>query len=215
MSDEVVTRLYRALVRELRRRGHPDSRPVTVAQIYESMVPYASVRSTIGVELNADYEHALLRLLSGERELVRLEPESAREELRREANTPYPFVGLYRKFSSSEVWVAMPETVAPDTRSEDTPTVRLSAGGAEPATGEAPVRLHRSEPETEERAPEPVPAAEHAACTFCSVELPPGRRVRFCPHCGADQRLQPCPRCEAVLEREWRYCINCGHVAGD
>lgn len=218
MSDEVVTRLYRALVRELRRRDHPDSRPVTVAQIHETLVPYASVRSTIGVELNADYEHALLRLLSGERELVRLEPESAREELRREANTPYPFVGLYRKFSASDVWVAMPETTAADPRTTttDTPTVRLSGGGAEPAISGAPVRLYRSEPvETAERAPEPVPAPHHVACTFCSAELPSDRGVRFCPHCGADQRLQPCPRCDAVLELEWRYCIKCGHVAGD
>lgn len=219
MSDEVVTRLYRALVRQLRRRGHPDTRPVTVAQIYETLVPYSAVRTTIGVELNADYEHALLRLLSGERGLLRLEPDSAREELRREVNTPYPFVGLYRKFSASDVWVAMPETVAPDSPhdagSAQPPTVRLSGGGAEPAL-DAPVRLHRSEPvEPDQRDPDRVPAPVHAECTFCSIELPASRRVRFCPHCGADQRLQPCPRCDAVLELEWRYCINCGHVAGD
>lgn len=221
MSDEVVTRLYRALVRELRGRGHPHSRPVTVAQIYETLVPYSAVRSTIGVELNADYEHALLRLLSGERELVRLEPESAREELRREVNTPYPFVGLYRKFSASDVWVAMPETGAPapagpaDPASGSASTVRLRSGGAEPALRETPVRLHRSEPaESDQRHTEQAPAPIHAECTFCSIELPSSRRVRFCPHCGADQRLQPCPRCDAVLELEWRYCINCGHVAG-
>lgn len=216
MSDEVVTRLYRALVRELRRRGHPDSRPVTVAEIYETLIPYAAVRSTIGVELNADYEHALLRLLSGERELVRLDPEAAREELRREVNTPYPFVGLYRKFSSSDVWVAMPEAAEHRAPSPDAAPVRLSGGGAEPAISEPPVRLHRSEPaEAGEGAPERVLVPHHAACAFCSAELPSGRKIRFCPHCGADQRLRPCPRCDSVLELEWRYCINCGHVSGD
>ena len=59
-------------------------------------------------------------------------------------------------------------------------------------------------------------AAEAGAdCAVCGDGLPAGRRVRFCPHCGGDQRLRPCPRCEAVLEREWRYCIRCGHEVAD
>lgn len=234
MTDETVTRLYRALVRELRRREHPANRPVTVADVYQTLVPYAAVRSTLGVELNADYEHALLRLLSGERDLVRLEPETAREALQREVNTPYPFVGLYRNFSSSPVWIAMPEPAERQERDdESTGVVRLTSGGPERAPEEAPVRLHRSEPtESVEPAPEPEPEPVTATagagpeavstptgeslpgCTFCAAELPQGRRVRFCPHCGGDQRLQPCPRCDSVLERSWRYCINCGHVTG-
>lgn len=48
------------------------------------------------------------------------------------------------------------------------------------------------------------------ACRFCSHALPAGRRVRFCPFCGGDQRARPCPRCDAVLEPGWRYCIRCG-----
>lgn len=220
MTDEVVTRLYRALVRELRRREHPAGRPVTVAEVYQTLVPYAAVRSAIGVELNGDYEHALLRLLSGERNLVRLEPETAREALQREVNTPYPLVGLYRKFSSCDVWVVTPEAAEREERGgESTGAVRLTAGGAEPARDEGPVRLHRSEPVEPEPDPEPVVASAPApvgesrtSCSFCAAELPQGRHVRFCPQCGGDQRLQPCPRCASGLELSWRYCINCGHV---
>lgn len=228
MTDEVVTRLYRALVEELRRRGHQDDRPLKVSELYQTLVPYSTVRSSLGVELNADYEHALLRLLAGERDLLRMEPEQAREELRREVTAPYPYVGLFRKFSSSDVWVTMPEPTAqpivepvaePTDGSTEVPIerpspgaverepVRLrSGGGAEPAPERPPVQLHPPQQQPSER-------LTHAAtaCAFCSEDLPAGRRVRFCPHCGGDQRLQPCPRCDAVLEREWRYCISCGH----
>lgn len=108
MTDQVVTRLYRALVEELRRRGHPEDRPVKVSELYQTLVPYRAVRSRLGVELNADYEHALLRLLAGERDLLRLEPADYREELHREVEATYPFVGLFRKFSAADVWVTMP-----------------------------------------------------------------------------------------------------------
>lgn len=248
MTDEVITRLYRVLIEELQRKEHPESQPVKVSDLYQTLVPYRAVRSALGVELNADYEHALLRLLSGERGLLRLEPAEAREELRREVDAPYPFVGLFRKFSASDVWIDMPEAgkiadgsghpkegqaapaanavkplSAPGSpafaRDEPPPgeagtriaaesePVRLRAGGgAEPARERPAVHLH---PPAETR---PVERLTHtgAACAFCGDELPAGRRVRFCPHCGGDQRLQPCPRCEAVLERDWRYCISCG-----
>lgn len=262
MTDEVVTRLYRALVEELDREGHPEDRPVKVSELYQKLVPYRSVRSRLGVELNADYEHALLRLLAGERDLLRLEPAQAREELRREVDAPYPFVGLFRKFSASNVWVNMPaerprqpveearsaqdevgnvgsapavEVAAEEPATADPEPTRVAAkaspperrpnegrsgqgqaadgdrvtlrsgGGADPAP--TPVRLH-SEPESD-----PSERLTHNAgdCAFCGEGLPAGRRIRFCPHCGGDQRLHPCPRCDAVLERDWRYCISCGH----
>lgn len=246
MTDEVVTRLYRALVEELRRRDHPEDQPVTVSELYQTLIPYAAVRSAIGVELNADYEHALLRLLAGERDLLRLEPLTAREELRREVEAPYPFVGLFRKFSGSQVRVKMPagpasaapaepasaeapaptgsEASADDAAVEGGSTVetgparivaegdtaRIRTGGAEPVPDRPPIHLHK--------APKPHPAErtfqEPAACGFCGEDLPADRRVRFCPYCGGDQRLRPCPRCEAVLERDWRHCISCGHEVG-
>ncbi len=256
MTDEVVTRLYRALVEELRRRDHPDGRPVKVSELYQDLVPYRAVRSALGVELNADYEHALLRLLSGERDLLRLEPAEAREELRREVEAPYPFVGLFRKFSASDVWVTMPaerpagevrgaNDVAPKptpspkpvdgprpmaAESRRTPQAEptvpapgdgapsrpaadpdpppVARGGALPER--APMRLH-ADPEAD-----PSERMTHAGqpCMFCTEPLPAGRRVRFCPNCGGDQRLRPCPRCDAVLERGWQYCISCGHEVG-
>ena len=272
MTDEVVSRLHRLLVQELRRRQHPEDRPLKVSEIYQSLVPYRSVRSELGVELNADYEHALLRLLAGERDLLRLEPAEAREELRQEVDEAYPFVGLFRKFSASNVWVNIPcgeraqngpdrqpptpgpeeaepraeEERHPELELQPTPAepgsagiqrdaprvpdqppptrperiaaegegerVRLTGGGgASPAPQRLPMQLH---PPASESAPSERLTTAGASCAFCGDELPAGRRVRFCPHCGGDQRLRPCPRCDAVLEREWRYCISCGHETG-
>ncbi|HKJ91847.1 MAG TPA: hypothetical protein VJ957_01710, partial [Longimicrobiales bacterium] len=114
MNDPVVTRLHGCLVDAIRRGGRePTAGPFKVSEIYQDLVPYREVRATLGVELNADYEHALLRLLAGEGGLLRLEPESAREELRREVESPYPFVGMYRKFSASDVWITAEPADAP------------------------------------------------------------------------------------------------------
>ncbi|MBW3553497.1 MAG: zinc ribbon domain-containing protein [Gemmatimonadetes bacterium] len=259
MTDEIVTRLYRCLVEELRSRGHSPEHPIKVSELYQDLVPYRAVRSALGVELNADYEHALLRLLSGERDLLRLEPQQARDELRREVEASYPFVGLFRKFSTSDVWVSpaeadqrigatdaeaaggdAPADAAPVPQiglergragasaaptASDSPPVRIAAeadgappsgtrrGGPLPARAPAPVHLHREDAEAD-----PADRLTHAGsdCVFCGEDLPTGRRIRFCPQCGGDQRLRPCVRCDAVLEREWRYCISCGHeVARD
>ena len=244
MTDEVVNRLYRCLAAELRRRGHAAEEPVKVSDLYQELVPYRAVRSELGVELNADYEHALLRLLSGEGDLLRLEPEQARDELRREVEASYPFVGLFRKFSASDVWVT-PADAEASGPAQAPPPLEVGTGGAAahappPASGPAPVRIaaetdgagpfggRRGGP-LPARAPAPVhlhredahadpsDRLTHAGsdCVFCGEDLPAGRRIRFCPHCGGDQRLRPCVRCDAVLEREWRYCISCGHeVAG-
>lgn len=238
MTDEVVARLHRCLVDALRKRGHPPDRPLKVSQIYQEVVPYRAVRSSLQVELNADYEHALLRLLAGERGLLRLEPEEARKELEREVAEPYPFVGLFRKFSASDVWVdpaldgagdptpveadAPSLPAASDTAEARTgPVVRPAAApaqrsdvpvaGAGPAAVRDPVQLHLPPP-----VPPPADELTHglSSCVFCDGQLPSGRRVRFCPFCGADQRLRPCARCDAVLERDWHYCISCGHEQG-
>ena len=109
MTNDIVARLHLALVQALRNRG-PDAldRPVTVAEIYQDLIPYRVARAVAGVELNADYEHALLRLFAGEGGRVRLEPATAREELLRELNSPNPNVSLYRKFAACDAWITVP-----------------------------------------------------------------------------------------------------------
>jgi hypothetical protein len=108
-TDGHLERLHAALVDALRAsRNPPFEQPVTVAEIYQDLVPYRLVRVELGFEMNADYEHTLLRLLAGESELARLEPREAAEELRDELDSPNPNVGLFRKFAGCDVWIARP-----------------------------------------------------------------------------------------------------------
>ena len=107
---DALPHLHALLIDALRhRRGHgPHQGPVTVAEIYQELVPYRHVRTALGLELNADYEHTLLRLLAGEADLARLEPDEAREQLARELESPNPNVTLYRKYAACDVWLLEP-----------------------------------------------------------------------------------------------------------
>ncbi len=277
---DTVARLHRCLVDAIR-RDRPDriGQPITVAQIYQELIPYRAVRAEIGVELIADYEHALLRLLAGEGGYARLEPDEVRETLSRELGSPNPDVTAFRDYAACDVLVEMAgrDTETPESddaswtpdwveaaaealyaRDTDLPgqpepppeaasaATRLDAAPAANA-GDQPHEewepdLPPESPAAPEHAPPaPAPAAEDASaastaaaagenlerelplaaasqpapgtCTFCREELPPDRRVRFCPFCGADQSRRPCPACGEILEPDWRFCIGCGAPA--
>jgi hypothetical protein len=109
IMDDLVQQLHACLASAMRQvRAEPFATPVTVAEIYQDLVPYRTVRSRLGFEMNADYEHTLLRMLAGEGGLARLDPREARDELRAELETPNPNVGLFRKFAACDVWVTAP-----------------------------------------------------------------------------------------------------------
>jgi len=51
------------------------------------------------------------------------------------------------------------------------------------------------------------------ACQWCREALPKRASLNYCPFCGTDVNLVPCPSCGEELEPEWRFCIACGvHV---
>ena len=128
-----VERLYVRLNEALQRsRRDPYDAPVTVAEIYQELIPYRLVRTEAGFDMNADYEHALLRLLAGEGERVRLEPAHVAEELQRELRSANPNLSAYRSYAACDAWVARPEHVAslaeqsPSHEAAGTPTAETS-----------------------------------------------------------------------------------------
>lgn len=212
--DLFADRLYQCLLDALRERGvAEDGRPVTVAEIYQELVPYRTVRERVGVDLNADYEHALLRLLAGEGGRLRLEPAAAQDELKRELGSNNPYVGIYRKFAACDVWVSFPAEAGEDAPAPEPVPARARPVavpvGLVPSAEPAPAPAAPPRPAAASPAPAP-PAAGDSGCPFCREMLPGGRMVRFCPHCGRDQRLRPCAGCGEALDRAWRYCIACG-----
>lgn len=170
--DSVVQRLHRALAEAVAsRRGDVESQPVTVAEIYQELVPYRAVRTSVGFEMNADYEHALLRLLSGEDALVRLEPEEARSHLARELATPNPDVTLFRRYAACDVWVAapigeFPDIGGPSLQSEEawrTPGWLDDAAMRVDGPTEIPTYPRWTESQAEATPPEPAPSPVPAA----------------------------------------------------
>ena len=104
MTPQVLERFHRALIEEIQtqRPEYLTSR-FTVAEIYQDLVPYGSHRDRIGVEMNGDYEDALLRLLAGEGGFLLLESEPALRDLRAELDSPNPNTSLYREFAAVDV----------------------------------------------------------------------------------------------------------------
>jgi rRNA maturation endonuclease Nob1 len=56
----------------------------------------------------------------------------------------------------------------------------------------------------------PVPET----CRWCRAELPARANLNFCPFCGTDVHVVPCPGCGEELDPEWRFCISCGAEVG-
>lgn len=226
--DAYVDRLYAALTDALRQsRSRPFSAPVTVAEIYQDLVPYRVVRSSIGFEMNADYEHALLQLLAGSDDYARLEPEEAAEELRAELSSPNPNVGLFRKFAACDVWIADPgtpagesERFAPEATDEERAVADARASATPSSPAGAPARdaarapaqsaddvleLDAAEVVEEKVGPAPGPA-----------DAVGGERrtdgVRRCGFCDATlpagRLIRFCPYCGGDQTR--RPCASCG-----
>lgn len=190
-EPEPVLALYEQLARALlTTRPDPFGAPVTVAEIYQELAPYRAVRGEGGFAMNADYEHALLRLLSGEDGLVRLEPASAREVILKELKSPNPNVTIYRAYAGCDAWIRprddwQPENVAPDDDRVGDDHVGdiagAAAGGGEDDAGQ------RAGYHAEGRDAADAQAAGGGAtvssasprCIFCDSELPRRRTARY------------------------------------
>jgi len=198
MAD-VLARFHSALVEEiLSRRPEYIHSPFTVAEIYQNLVPYGTHRDRIGVEMNGDYEDALLRLLAGEGGYLVLESPPALRALRDEVGSANPNTGLYREYAAVDV--RLNQAFLPGARK------------VAPASPAAPVGAADEQvaPAAAEEAAPPSPKETPESCPWCRAELPPRPNLNFCPFCGTDVHVVPCPGCGAELDPQWRFCIVCG-----
>jgi hypothetical protein len=258
----VIHRFHQTLVREMYARDPQRlGSPFTVAEIYQDLVPYRTHRDKLGVEMNADYEHALLRLLAGEDDLLALESETARKEIREELESPNPNTGLYRDFAAADVRLNLDKldaallvdptasgpgeertmvenrkleeaSVEPEEELEEDLDDELLGADAAPSadadlaedateeeldSGESLHQVSERQPHPRARrgvqAPADAPAEDDLPfdnCPWCREKLPQRPGVRFCPFCGSNVRLIPCPACGEELELNWRFCVACG-----
>lgn len=209
-----LDRLYRRIADVLLREP---ATAVTVGDLYQHLVPYRTVRAELGFGELAEYEHALLRLLSGERDYIVVERVEVQEEFQRELRNTNPILGVYRDYADVGVYL---NPYAPDLPLLDVtaPPAAAAATAAQASSVPLPLIGDADEPGVviDVTRPEPEAAPARAArprpraCTGCRSPLPPGRDVRFCPFCGKCLAPIPCPECSTTVEPEWRFCISCG-----
>jgi len=219
-SNHILERFHRALIEEIQtHRPEYLTGPFTVAEIYQNLVPYGTHRDRIGVEMNGDYEDALLRLLAGEGSYLVIESEPALRDLKAELRSPNPNTGLYREYAAVDVRLNQQHLELSPSAVRDVPDLvdelgaRVPVSMADLAPAEAAhddmgivppgVDVFQSTP----RASTP---AKSEACQWCRAELPIRENLNFCPFCGTDLKVVPCNECGEELEPEWRFCISCG-----
>jgi hypothetical protein len=155
-TPELVERLYRRLLDALSESTAVSPSSLTIADLYQHLIPYRGVRMDLGVLELAQYEHALLRLLAGEGGMVRVLDDDARRDLVQELAAPNPILGIYRDYAGVGV-----ELRDPPRR----PEPRAAAPGVAPATtapaappAAAPPPPRPPLPKVELTPPPPVPA---------------------------------------------------------
>ena len=264
-EDQVLERFHRALIEEIQtQRPEYLTGPFTVAEIYQNLVPYGSHRDRIGVEMNGDYEDALLRLLGGEGGFLVLESEPALRDIRAELQSSHPNTGLYREYAAVDVRlnqarldlsaaavdeladlaeqleaeppVPMAELAPSESSLEDLgivpPGVDVFAQHNGPGSG-VPEGVASVKDESAKDDPRPTrtggglqPEFVEAEgsdrkrpkggepCAWCRATLPERSNLNFCPYCGTDLSLVPCPECREELDPGWSFCIACGSDVG-
>jgi double zinc ribbon protein len=206
-----LTRFARQLVERLATRPEGVNRPVSVAELRKSVLPYRAQRRALGLDSVEDYETVLLRLIAEERGYVKTLPAAVAVRCREELAQSNPDLSLLEEIADSTIQVTslaagkivgdgQPEPVSPE------PPAQKPVAKA-PAPVPAPVRV--------EQTAAAAAAPPENSCRFCHGELPLRRTATFCPHCG--ERLIPltCARCGTEFESGWRHCITCGAAVQD
>src|SRR5690349_17015395 len=208
-----LDRMYRRLVQNIR-TGFPDllGRPFEVAELYTTLIPYRHNRRELELETNQDYEHALLRLLSGERGYLIGDPQM-QSDLRSELESPNPDLTKFRAYSTTMV------SVAPDgARPVEPPVLRRPGSGgtaAIPATAAPPAAAAATAPAAvaerptlgipeQSAAPRPQPTRPAAPA---SAPAPP-------PAPGTPPIVAPQPTLSATGQRSIVASGNCRYCGG-
>ncbi len=101
-----LDRVFQRLVQNIRTRSPEQlTFPFTVAELYEQMIPYRHNRRELGIETNQDYEIAIMRLLSGERDYI-VGDEAMQDTLKKEMGSANPDTGAFREFATAQISIS-------------------------------------------------------------------------------------------------------------
>jgi RNA polymerase subunit RPABC4/transcription elongation factor Spt4 len=206
-----LERLAAAVLAQWRHDGGSGGGPIEVSALLDRVLPYRSARRILGIDISEDYEALMLRLIAEEEGIARVFPPDAVELAKETLASRLPDLAVLEQLRSASLTLTdsavsrlanvLPISTKPESKwSEES----VATTTTEPP----PVRDAVEKAEAELVAPT-VPAAV-VACWNCGGVLPGDRVVKFCPHCGADQREPACAACGAATERGWKHCPDCG-----
>lgn len=226
-----LDRVFHRLVSNIRHR-HAEylTLPFTVQELYETLIPYRHHRRELGIETNQDYEIAVTRLLSGERDYLQSDPEM-RDKLQAELASPHLDTGAFREFAGAKVSLApealrriraltVPTGENPATAGLTGPATASGAGAAVPlgavASGAAvsstltPAGFSATFPLSPAPGVSDAPMAHEtpaAISSLLNISVPEG-----CPFCGGTlpegRTVNYCPSCGNNLSVS--RCPACG-----
>lgn len=225
-----VERMYRHLVHIIRTKFTPFlNQPFEVGELFQTILPYRLHRRELGLQSNHDYEMVLLELLAGPRGYLVVD-DRMRDTLAAQLAATTPDPSVIREYATSHVALA-PEwlhLLDAQTRASGTqgavgtptpggalPLHRTGSGAFPPIAGTPSASTGLPLDAAPRRAAKPIAIAVGEHCTFCNGELPTGRQISFCPHCGQDLTMVHCPACGSELERGWKFCVTCGRTSSD
>jgi hypothetical protein len=100
-----LTRFAQRLVEQLGASGEGVHRPVEVAALRETVLPYRTHRRALGIESVEDYETILLRLVAGERGYVKTVPAEAAKRCREELTLANPDLAVLDEVAAATVQI--------------------------------------------------------------------------------------------------------------
>ncbi len=214
-----LDRIVHRLVSNIRHR-HSEylTLPFTVQELYETLIPYRHHRRELGIETNQDYEIAMTRLLSGERDYL-LTDQSMRDKLRAEVESRHMDPGAFREFAGAKVSLA-PEALrrirALTASGDDAP----ATSPAQPAT-ETMAAVSRTSPSSAPPSPPSPPAPSPVNATFpvtAPPKPPPQAEPPRAPAAPLSSMMnapvpEGCRFCGGTLPegRTVIYCPHCGN----
>jgi hypothetical protein len=204
LDMDELDRMYRRLVQNVR-TGFPDllGRPFEVAELYTTLIPYRHNRRELELDTNQDYEHALLRLLSGERGYLLGDPQM-QADLRAELNSPNADLTKFRAYSTTMV------SIAPDgARTTEPPVLRRPGSGgtaAIPASAPAPPAQAAMADRPTLGVPDPAPKAQAAPRPAPPPPPPAAPPPAPAPKSAAQPTLSATGQRSIVASGDCRYC---------
>ena len=240
MTTDALDALFRRLVLAAQQAGAL-ARPIEVAELLDTFLPYRAARRDGLLDSNDDYLHCVMQLLAGERGYI-FADDLLQDDLKSELTALNPDLSVITSYRTAKLRIASAEAqrvLAGDTSIDlrpptpiatavVTPTASptaprgVSPGVAKPSLAAEPAAAApAAEPATP--VPDTPPLREHLSpvvaeletrdCPYCSQSLPTDRSLKYCPHCGLNLRIRRCPGCSAEMEAEWKFCVTCGRAA--